>query len=81
MLGEDAGPSDFSALWIQFGGGVDYSFTSNIFLRCELLYGIRIANNFENDTVKIMKDIPVYDSAKPLPGHGLTIKLAIGWRF
>jgi hypothetical protein len=77
----DEAPGDFSALWIQFGGGVDYSFTSNIFLRCELLYGIRIANKFENDMVDFLKEMMPGITANPLPGHGLTIKLAIGWRF
>jgi hypothetical protein len=32
---------DLSALWFKFGGGLDYGFTANIFLRFETLWGRR----------------------------------------
>jgi hypothetical protein len=70
-------PGDFSALWIKFGGGVDYSITESLYLRLDALYGIRLANKFEND----MKDnIPGAD-VKPLLGHGLTVKVGVGYKF
>jgi hypothetical protein len=70
----DGGPGDFSALWFKFGGGLDYAITGNLYLRFEALYGIRLANKFETD----MKD--EYD-ADVLLGHGLTAKLAVGFKF
>jgi hypothetical protein len=76
--GDDA-PGDFSALWFKLGGGVDYSFTNAIYLRGELLYGLRLANKFENDMVDNY-DLPGVD-AKTLLGHGLEIKVAVGYRF
>jgi opacity protein-like surface antigen len=78
-INEKGGPNDFNALWFQFGGGVDYSFTSNIFLRCEALYGIRLANKVENDMTDNWKGPGI--SVNTLLGHGLTVKLAVGWRF
>ena len=73
------GPVDLTALWFKLGGGVDYSFTSKIFLRAEALYGIRFPNKFEID---IMNEFDVSDvTANPLIGHGFTVRLAIGCRF
>jgi hypothetical protein len=74
FFGSDGGPSDFSALWFKFGGGLDYAITGNLYLRFEALYGIRLANKFETD----MKDD---FEADVLLGHGLTAKLAVGFKF
>jgi hypothetical protein len=71
----DNASGDFSALWFKLGGGVDYSFTDAIYLRGEALYGLRLANKVENDWVNES------DSAKALLGHGLDIKIAVGYRF
>jgi hypothetical protein len=79
---EDLGSTesgDFSALWFKFGGGADYSFTDAIYLRGDLLYGVRLANNFENDLVDDY-NYPGVDT-KTLLGHGLEIKIAVGYRF
>jgi hypothetical protein len=65
---------DYSALWFKFGGGLDYAITSKLYLRFEALYGIRLANKFETD----MKDD---FEADVLLGHGLTAKLAVGYKF
>jgi opacity protein-like surface antigen len=74
---EDENEEDFSALWFRLGGGVDFSFTDNIYLRGEVLSGLRLANKFENDLVD---DMPSAD-VKPLLGHGLEAKVAVGYRF
>jgi hypothetical protein len=74
----DAG--DFSALWFKFGGGVDYSLTNKIYLRFEALYGIRLANKAEKDMVDDAKDSGASD-VKALLGHGLTVKMAVGYKF
>jgi hypothetical protein len=65
---------DFSALWFKFGGGLDYAITDNLYLRFEALYGIRLANKIETDE----KDD---HDADVLLGHGLTAKLAVGFKF
>lgn len=66
--------SDFNALWFKLGAGFDYSFTEQIYLRFLTLYGIRLPNRFEKDAVEQL-------DANVLLGQGLTIKLAIGYRF
>jgi hypothetical protein len=66
---------DFSALWIKFGGGLDYSLTDKLFLRGTLLYGIRMANKVE----KAMAD--GYDGVSTNLGHGPTLKVAVGYKF
>jgi hypothetical protein len=78
----DGGPGDFSALWFKLGGGLDCAITSKAYLRCEALYGIRLANKAESD----MKDQMSEGSGgsadtKTLLGHGLTVKLAVGYKF
>jgi hypothetical protein len=77
-LVDDGKPVDFSALWFKFGGGLDYSFTDHIYLRGEALYGLRLANKAEKD---IVDAIPSAADPKALLGHGLEIKLAVGYRF
>ena len=94
---EDSGKADdtgdMSAVWFKFGFGMDFSYTEKIYIRLSALYGIRSANKFEKDAwdeiikarEEYWKDIfsISFDSsdAKPLLGHGLTVKLAIGYRF
>ncbi|MDR1760384.1 MAG: hypothetical protein LBR60_07655 [Fibrobacter sp.] len=76
----DSAPEDFSALWFRLGGGIDYPFTEHIFLRTQALYGIRLSNKFEDDTVHFYEKTEGA-SAKARIGHGLDIKLAIGYQF
>jgi hypothetical protein len=78
--GDDA-PGDFSALWFKLGGGLDFSFTDQIYLSGGLLYGLRLANTFEKDLVDLLsKDLSDVDP-KALLGHGLEAKIAVGYRF
>jgi opacity protein-like surface antigen len=86
-------PGDFSAFWFKFGGGLDYAITDHIFLRGELLYGLRFPNKSEEDTVDQLKAYAksidrqlgqYYNvTAKPetLLGHGLELKFAVGYKF
>jgi hypothetical protein len=78
---KDAG--DLSALWFKAGVGGDFSFTDRIYLRLEALYGIRLANKFETDTKdNYVEMLPGADiDAKTSLGHGLTAKLAVGFKF
>ena len=73
--GADDASSDYSALWFQLGGGVDYALTDALYLRGSALYGIRLANKVETNEVD---DDP--DASARL-GHGLTVKVAIGYKF
>jgi hypothetical protein len=75
--GVDGVPGDFSALWFKFGGGLDYAITSKLYLRFEALYGVRIPNKVETD---VKDKFDAYD-ADILLGHGLTAKLAVGYKF
>ncbi|GHV84923.1 hypothetical protein AGMMS50230_05310 [Spirochaetia bacterium] len=71
--------ADFSALWIQIGGGVDYPITKQLYVRGELLYGIRLQNKAEKDSVDEAKRDG--DDAKRRWGHGPTIKIGVGYKF
>ena len=71
---------DFNSLWFRLGGGMDISFTDNIFLRGQALYGIRRPNRAERNAVDSFYDNPNVN-ARTLQGHGLEIRLAVGYRF
>jgi len=75
-------PGDFSALWFKFGGGLDYSITEKIYLRAGILYGFRLENEFEKDIeANWYKTYGGMVNINKLLGHGLEIKLAVGFRF
>ncbi|MCL1993303.1 MAG: hypothetical protein FWG66_10200 [Spirochaetes bacterium] len=77
--GNDGAPdaSDFSALWFRLGGGLDFAFNQNMFLRTTLTYGIRLANSQENDFVD---EFEAPFSASTRLGHGLDFTIGIGFR-
>jgi opacity protein-like surface antigen len=83
----DKAPGDWSSLWFKAGAGMDFSFTESLYLRLDVLYGIRLPSKAEKDFVDFMKmmagemDSTMTVDAKTLLGHGLTAKLAIGFRF
>ena len=68
-----------SALWLKVGGGAEVSLGHDIFLRPEILYGIRNANAYEKHEADIEKSED--RTAKPRLGHGLTLRLGGGFRF
>jgi hypothetical protein len=72
-------PEDFSALWFRLGGGGDFYFTDHVYLRGGLLYGFRVKNTFEKDQVDSWSS-PIVD-AKARLGHGLELKIAVGYQF
>ncbi|MDR0456747.1 MAG: DUF4097 domain-containing protein [Treponema sp.] len=81
-------PSEFNALWFNFGGGADYLFTEKMYLRFEALYSIRGKTLFEKDLndyfMYVVSEVPVPGggiiTALPRIGHGLTARLAIGFK-
>jgi outer membrane protein W len=66
-----------SSFWIKAGVGGDISLTDNVYLRLNLLYGIRAPNKFEDDLFGALSG----SNAETLNGHGLTAKIAIGFKF
>jgi hypothetical protein len=73
----DKRAGDLSALWFKLGGGVDYALSGPIYLRGEALYGLRIKNKYESDVIDSIK----VGDVKALLGHGLEIKIAVGYKF
>jgi hypothetical protein len=61
------------------GGGMDYSLTDKLYLRGNILYGIRLASAVESRMVIYYERMN--ESAKTLLGHGLTIKVGVGYKF
>ena len=79
------GPGDFSALWIKFGGGLDYALSAKLYLRLDALYGIRLVDQAEKDmkdTINaLLSAFGESGSVDTRLGHGLTAKVAVGYRF
>jgi len=72
---------DFDALWILGGVGMDFNLPIEnvpIYIRLEALYGIRLQNAKEKDW---LDDLPSGVEGSALLGHGLTAKLAVGYKF
>jgi hypothetical protein len=69
---ENAGA--MSALWVKIGGGVDYNFSENMYIRASVLYGIRTPNKFESDNAG-------RENAETKTGHGVTARVGAGVRF
>jgi len=67
--------SALSALWVKFGCGADFDLGETLYLRAELLYGVRMANGAE------IEDAKISGGGTPLPGHGLTFKAGAGVKF
>jgi opacity protein-like surface antigen len=80
--------SNYSALSLLIGGGVDYNITPAIFLRGELLYNIRFASELEDDFADSLKELTDLAKAyggsgetKTKIGHGPTFKIGVGYKF
>jgi hypothetical protein len=73
---------DFSALWFKLGGGMDIGLGKTVYLRAELLYGWRTANDFEINGFELKYiNVPIIITSKPRPASGLTFKTGIGIKF
>ena len=58
-----------NALWLQFGGGIDYKFSRSVFIRGNLLWGIKLDSRNER------RDAFSYFT------HGPTLNIGIGYIF
>jgi opacity protein-like surface antigen len=73
---QDASPLEaLSAVSFKIGAGLDTFITGHLFLRAELLYGLRLPNKFE----QYQDD--VYTSVDSKLFHGGDFKIAAGYRF
>jgi hypothetical protein len=70
--GKNAGA--LGALWVKIGGGIDYYVTTIAYIRAELLYGMRMTNDYEQWCVDEL------GAEKTRLGHGLTIKAGAGFK-
>jgi hypothetical protein len=77
------GREEFNQLWFKAGIGLDIPLPAGggkVFLRPEFLYGIRMNTDNEKDRLDAVKDVdPKVLNA--IVGHGLDLKLAIGYSF
>ena len=64
-----------NTLWFKAGIGLDTFFNDNLFLRTELLYGLRLPNKMEEYLKDKRSDV------NWMLGHGGDFKIAIGYRF
>jgi len=65
-----------SSLWFKFGGGIDFDMGKTIYLRSELIYGLRAANTFEHFCAdRLQSDV----EAKF--GQEFGVKIGVGARF
>jgi hypothetical protein len=72
--------STLSNFWFKLGAGVDFAVSRNIYLRGELIYGLRGANGFEQYCVD-EKPEEVRSELKTKAGSGLSIKIGVGAKF
>jgi len=80
--GETYKLSAWNSLFIVIGAGMDYKFTSSVFLRTELLYGFRLQTPYEIDALeKAKKGV---NAPNPKLGgltSGSALKIALGYTF
>ncbi|MCL2558762.1 MAG: hypothetical protein FWE09_09820 [Treponema sp.] len=74
--------SDWDQFHIRIGAGAEYGLGQSLFIRGDLLYGIRLMTRYETKNLDYMKEMTGDD--KPRLGglsSGPSLRLAIGWRF
>jgi hypothetical protein len=64
-----------NTMWFKAGIGMDTHFTDHLFLRTELLYGLRLPNKMEEYLKDTRQDV------NSMLGHGGDFKIAVGYRF
>ena len=70
----------FSYFWIKAGVGVDIPLSDKLYLRPEFLYGIRFNTDQEKDMLDYYNSGPK-DMLTGIVGHGLDVRLALGFKF
>ena len=67
---------DLNVVWVKFGGGVDFDLGGRLYLRGELLYGVRSASEFEKGGA-VFKDL----NGEAMRGQGVSVRVGAGSRF
>ncbi|GMO20645.1 MAG: hypothetical protein Ta2A_27280 [Treponemataceae bacterium] len=67
----------YSALWFKAGVGADFALGEKLYLRTEALYGIRLHNKYESDLL----DAGNNSDKVSIIGHGLDVKVGVGFKF
>jgi len=70
----DAG--SLSNFWVKLGGGGDFKISENLYVRGELLYGVRLANSFESDGAAFENR-----DGSPMTGSGVGVRVGAGVHF
>jgi hypothetical protein len=82
--------SGLNALWLRFGVGADYRVTDTIFVRFEVIYGIRLTNEVEDKSTAFLQsevnrlkaknpDYNINGTFHVTPGNGPLIRFAAGY--
>ena len=73
---------DWNSMWVDLGGGADFTLAGNFFIRGELLYGFRLMTPYEVKNLDMMKSM-AGDPHPKLGGltSGPSIRLCAGYRF
>ena len=74
--------SAWNSWWINIGAGLDYSITSALFVRCELLFGFRLPTRYEMGALELIEELLEIRNPKlsGLTGSP-TLRIGIGYRF
>ena len=74
--------ADFNSFHVRLGGGAEYLLTDRIFVRGDVLFGIRLMTDYERKNLDYMKKM-TYDNSPKLGGlsFGPSVRLAAGYRF
>lgn len=75
-VGDRPAASNLSAFWVKLGGGVDFNISESVYLRAQLLYGLRMPNNLEKEGA----DFNNYNG-KAITGQGFTVRTGVGVDF
>jgi len=79
--GNSFGLSDWNALWLHIGGGMDIALAANSYLRCVLLYSIRTMTSYEFKNLDYLKS----ETGDPNPGKGglasgPSLRISVGYK-
>jgi hypothetical protein len=70
-----------SNLWVKLGGGADFKISENLYLRGELLYGVKLANDLESDGGDKFSDMLPSGKGSPMMGSGVSVRIGAGVHF
>jgi hypothetical protein len=69
-----------NVLWFMAGGGADFPLSPKLFLRAEALYGLHLLSNVIQKYSERQTDKLGGNWEKYTPGHGLQIRVGVGYR-